>query len=71
MKRDRRTGAPREELGALVAVEGVETEIQLAAALSAGAQPAQGELFAPRPQVRSGGCLSSLPSATLTPPGCR
>ncbi|WP_329342633.1 GGDEF domain-containing protein [Streptomyces sp. NBC_01352] len=36
-----------DELGALLCVEGVETELQCAAALSAGAQLAQGELFAP------------------------
>ncbi|MGW0585487.1 EAL domain-containing protein, partial [Streptomyces sp. NPDC002920] len=36
-----------EESGALLAVEGVETELQCAAALSAGAQLAQGSLFAP------------------------
>ncbi|MFI7504842.1 GGDEF domain-containing protein [Streptomyces sp. NPDC049687] len=36
-----------EESGALLAVEGVETELQCAAALSAGAQLAQGLLFAP------------------------
>ncbi|MER6345692.1 GGDEF domain-containing protein [Streptomyces sp. NPDC001595] len=36
-----------DELGALLAVEGVETELQCAAALSAGAQLAQGVLFAP------------------------
>ncbi|WP_217141027.1 GGDEF domain-containing protein [Streptomyces sp. AC627_RSS907] len=36
-----------DELGALLAVEGVETESQCAAARSAGAQLAQGELFAP------------------------
>ncbi|MEU2287187.1 GGDEF domain-containing protein [Streptomyces sp. NPDC013178] len=36
-----------DELGALLAVEGVETELQCAAAQSAGAQLAQGELFAP------------------------
>jgi predicted signal transduction protein with EAL and GGDEF domain len=34
-------------LGALLCVEGVETELQCAAAVSAGAQLAQGELFAP------------------------
>ncbi|MFF4836739.1 GGDEF domain-containing protein [Streptomyces sp. NPDC001315] len=34
-------------LGALLCVEGVETELQCAAALSAGAQLAQGDLFAP------------------------
>ncbi|MGW0947439.1 EAL domain-containing protein [Streptomyces sp. NPDC002623] len=36
-----------DELGALLVVEGVETELQCAAALSAGAQLAQGALFAP------------------------
>ncbi|MGV4983545.1 EAL domain-containing protein [Streptomyces sp. NRAIS3] len=40
-----------EELGALVAAEGVETELQCAAALSAGAQLAQGELFAPPARI--------------------
>ncbi|MGW0191181.1 EAL domain-containing protein [Streptomyces sp. NPDC003362] len=36
-----------DESGALLAVEGVETELQCATALSAGAQLAQGLLFAP------------------------
>ncbi|WP_432137605.1 MULTISPECIES: GGDEF domain-containing protein [unclassified Streptomyces] len=36
-----------DELGALLAVEGVETERQCAVAVAAGAQLAQGELFAP------------------------
>ncbi|MBV1939614.1 GGDEF domain-containing protein [Streptomyces sp. BV286] len=36
-----------EQLGALLSVEGVETESQCAAALSAGAQLAQGDLFGP------------------------
>ncbi|MDG9720876.1 GGDEF domain-containing protein [Streptomyces sp. DH24] len=36
-----------DELGALLSVEGVETELQCGAALAAGAQLAQGELFAP------------------------
>jgi diguanylate cyclase (GGDEF)-like protein len=36
-----------EQLGALLSVEGVETELQCAAAVAAGAQLAQGELFAP------------------------
>lgn len=40
-----------EELGALLAVEGVETELQYAAALSAGAQLGQGELFAPPARI--------------------
>ncbi|MGZ3114339.1 EAL domain-containing protein [Streptomyces sp. H62] len=36
-----------DESGALLSVEGVETELQCAAARAAGAQLAQGELFAP------------------------
>ncbi|MEU5322395.1 GGDEF domain-containing protein [Streptomyces sp. NPDC021056] len=36
-----------DQLGALLSVEGVETELQCAAAMSAGAQLAQGNLFAP------------------------
>ncbi|MGV9566866.1 EAL domain-containing protein [Streptomyces sp. NPDC003480] len=36
-----------EELGALLSVEGVETERQYSAVLAAGAQLAQGQLFAP------------------------
>lgn len=40
-----------EQLGALVAVEGVETELQCAAATSAGAQLAQGQLFAPPARI--------------------
>ncbi|MGW7408659.1 EAL domain-containing protein [Streptomyces sp. NPDC054833] len=40
-----------EQLGALVAVEGVETELQCGAAVSAGAQLAQGELFAPPARI--------------------
>ncbi|MEU6576527.1 GGDEF domain-containing protein [Streptomyces sp. NPDC046805] len=40
-----------EQLGALVGVEGVETELQCAAALSAGMQLAQGDLFAPPARI--------------------
>ncbi|MFE0514751.1 EAL domain-containing protein, partial [Streptomyces sp. NPDC058964] len=40
-----------EQIGALVAVEGVETERQCTAALSAGAQLAQGDLFAPPARI--------------------
>ncbi|MER5915665.1 GGDEF domain-containing protein [Streptomyces sp. NPDC001982] len=40
-----------EQLGALVAVEGVETELQCTAAVSAGAQLAQGDLFAPPARI--------------------
>ncbi|WP_395575435.1 GGDEF domain-containing protein [Streptomyces sp. BK79] len=50
-----------DELGALLSVEGVETELQCAAARSAGAQLAQGELFAPP---------ARLPTADVyVPPG--
>ncbi|MDG9728693.1 MULTISPECIES: GGDEF domain-containing protein [unclassified Streptomyces] len=50
-----------DELGALLSVEGVETESQCAAARSAGAQLAQGELFAPP---------ARLPAADVyVPPG--
>ncbi|MFF7975225.1 EAL domain-containing protein [Streptomyces sp. NPDC007905] len=40
-----------EQLGALLVVEGVETELQCATARSAGAQLAQGELFAPPTRI--------------------
>ncbi|MFH8974230.1 GGDEF domain-containing protein [Streptomyces sp. NPDC017890] len=50
-----------DELGALLSVEGVETESQCAAARSAGAQLAQGELFGPP---------ARLPAADVyVPPG--
>ncbi|MFE0801703.1 GGDEF domain-containing protein [Streptomyces sp. NPDC058812] len=50
-----------DELGALLSVEGVETESQCAAARTAGAQLAQGELFAPP---------ARLPAADVyVPPG--
>ncbi|MFJ6835384.1 EAL domain-containing protein [Streptomyces sp. NPDC091209] len=42
-----------EQIGALLSVEGVETELQCAAAVSAGAQLAQGELFAPPARLPS------------------
>ncbi|MFI9346386.1 EAL domain-containing protein [Streptomyces sp. NPDC052773] len=44
-----------DEVGALLAVEGVETELQCAAALSAGAQLAQGTLFAPPTRLPAAG----------------
>ncbi|MER5452480.1 GGDEF domain-containing protein [Streptomyces sp. NPDC002766] len=51
-----------EQLGALLSVEGVETELQCAAAVSAGAQLAQGTLFAPP---------ARLPAADVyVPPRC-
>ncbi|MFJ7770584.1 GGDEF domain-containing protein [Streptomyces sp. NPDC097107] len=50
-----------DELGALLSVEGVETESQCAAARAAGAQLAQGDLFAPP---------ARLPAADVyVPPG--
>ncbi|MCX3064262.1 GGDEF domain-containing protein [Streptomyces beihaiensis] len=51
-----------EESGALLAVEGVETELQCAAAREAGAQLAQGDLFAPP---------SRLPTAEVYVPQVR
>ncbi|GHH15392.1 GGDEF domain-containing protein [Streptomyces rubradiris] len=58
-----------EELGALVAVEGVETEHQCAAALAAGAQLAQGELFAPPARIPAVDVyVPSLAPGALTAP---
>ncbi|MER5795852.1 GGDEF domain-containing protein [Streptomyces sp. NPDC001980] len=57
-----------EELGALVAVEGVETELQHAAALSAGAQLAQGELFAPPARIPVAEVYVPPPSPAVVPP---
>lgn len=57
-----------EELGALVAVEGVETELQHAAALSAGAQLAQGELFAPPARIPVAEVYVPPPSPAAVPP---
>ncbi|MFE2069465.1 EAL domain-containing protein [Streptomyces sp. NPDC059467] len=58
-----------EELGALVAVEGVETERQHAAALAAGAQLAQGELFAPPARIPVAEVyVPPLSPAALPPP---
>ncbi|MEW2302968.1 GGDEF domain-containing protein [Streptomyces sp. NPDC006655] len=53
-----------EELGALLAVEGVETELQYTAALSAGAQLGQGELFAPPARIPVAGVYVPPSSAT-------
>ncbi|AKN73467.1 diguanylate cyclase (GGDEF) domain-containing protein [Streptomyces sp. PBH53] len=59
-----------EELGALVAVEGVETELQCSAALSAGAQLAQGELFAPPARIPAADVyVPPLTSGSLAVPG--
>ncbi|MER5516205.1 GGDEF domain-containing protein [Streptomyces sp. NPDC002763] len=57
-----------EELGALLAVEGVETELQYAAALSAGAQLAQGELFAPPARIPVADVYVPPRSAAAVPP---
>ncbi|UXY26310.1 GGDEF domain-containing protein [Streptomyces sp. HUAS TT20] len=58
-----------EQLGALVAVEGVETELQCGAALSAGAQLAQGELFAPPARIPASDVYvpPRFPSAAVLP----
>lgn len=58
-----------EELGALLSVEGVETELQCAAAVSAGAQLAQGDLFAPPARLPVADVYVPVltPSATGTP----
>ncbi|MEU0853226.1 GGDEF domain-containing protein [Streptomyces flaveolus] len=68
-----------DELGALLCVEGVETELQCAAARSAGAQLAQGHLFAPParlpvadvyvPPRNAGG--TGLPPVTRSGPSVR
>ncbi|MER5528980.1 GGDEF domain-containing protein [Streptomyces sp. NPDC002677] len=57
-----------EELGALLAVEGVESELQYAAALSAGAQLAQGELFAPPARIPVADVYVPPRSAAAAPP---
>ncbi|MET9894997.1 GGDEF domain-containing protein [Streptomyces sp. NPDC006465] len=58
-----------EQLGALLSVEGVETELQCAAAVSAGAQLAQGELFAPPARLPSADVYvpALSPGAVTTP----
>ncbi|NNN37102.1 EAL domain-containing protein, partial [Streptomyces sp. S3(2020)] len=43
-----------DQLGALLSVEGVQTELQCAAVVSAGAQLAQGNLFAPPARLPAG-----------------
>lgn len=58
-----------EQLGALLSVEGVETELQCAAAVSAGAQLAQGELFAPPARLPAADVyVPPRPSGVLTVP---
>jgi EAL domain-containing protein (putative c-di-GMP-specific phosphodiesterase class I) len=59
-----------EQLGALLSVEGVETELQCAAALSAGAQLAQGMLFAPPARRPAADVYVPVlaPTAAATPP---
>jgi GGDEF domain-containing protein len=58
-----------EHLGALLSVEGVETETQCAAAVAAGAQLAQGELFAPPARLPAADVYVPLlaPSMATTP----
>ncbi|GKQ40061.1 hypothetical protein ALMP_65870 [Streptomyces sp. A012304] len=65
-----------DELGALLAVEGVETELQCAAVRSAGAQLAQGELFAPPARLPTAEvyvppCSPGVPPASRTGPSVR
>jgi diguanylate cyclase (GGDEF)-like protein len=57
-----------EEQGALLAVEGVETEGQYGAALSAGAQLGQGELFAPPARIPVADVYVPPRSAAAAPP---
>ncbi|HZF91376.1 GGDEF domain-containing protein [Streptomyces sp.] len=56
-----------DESGALLAVEGVETELQCTAALSAGAQLAQGTLFAPPARLPAADVY--VPPRSLGPDG--
>ncbi|MER5951637.1 GGDEF domain-containing protein [Streptomyces sp. NPDC001904] len=57
-----------EESGALLAVEGVESQAQCVAARDAGAQLAQGDLFAPPSRLPTSDVhLPGLPSATGVP----
>ncbi|WP_043683204.1 GGDEF domain-containing protein [Streptomyces xylophagus] len=59
-----------EQLGALLAVEGVETEAQCATARAAGVQLAQGELFAPATRVPAADVYvpARAPGLATTPP---
>ncbi|MFD4562003.1 EAL domain-containing protein [Streptomyces sp. NPDC058469] len=59
-----------EQLGALLSVEGVETETQCATARSAGAQLAQGELFAPPTRIPTADVYvpPRAPGLATTPP---
>ncbi|MGQ4434630.1 MULTISPECIES: EAL domain-containing protein [unclassified Streptomyces] len=59
-----------EQLGALLSVEGVETEAQCAAARAAGAQLAQGELFAPPTRIPAADVYvpPRAPGLAATPP---
>ncbi|WP_427923749.1 EAL domain-containing protein [Streptomyces sp. cg40] len=59
-----------EELGALLSVEGVETEAQCAQARAAGAQLAQGELFAPPTRIPAADVYvpPRTPGLAMTPP---
>ncbi|MGW5480535.1 EAL domain-containing protein [Streptomyces sp. NPDC004008] len=65
-----------EELGALLSIEGVETERQYAAVVTAGAQLAQGELFAPPSRLPVADVYlptlsSAVPSTQRTGPSVR
>ncbi|MFF2851164.1 GGDEF domain-containing protein [Streptomyces sp. NPDC058001] len=58
-----------EHLGALLAVEGIETEVQCAATREAGAQLAQGDLFGPPARLPSAEVYFPPQIARSTPPG--
>ncbi|MFE3268986.1 EAL domain-containing protein [Streptomyces sp. NPDC059215] len=59
-----------EQLGALLSVEGVETELQCSAAVAAGAQLAQGDLFAPPARLPAADVYVPVlsPGVAPTPP---
>ncbi|MGW4674224.1 EAL domain-containing protein [Streptomyces sp. NPDC004324] len=59
-----------EQLGALLSVEGVETELQCSAAVTAGAQLAQGDLFAPPARLPAADVYVPVlsPGVAPTPP---
>lgn len=58
-----------EQLGALLSVEGVETELQCAAVRAAGAQLAQGDLFAPPSRLPAADVyVPPLPSSVVGTP---
>ncbi len=58
-----------EQIGALLSVEGVETELQCAAVRAAGAHLAQGDLFAPPSRLPAADVyVPTLPAAATATP---